>query len=97
MLKRMTFTLTVMCSLTGLYWLYALAVTPRLAPPMRMVAKRLPFMPTSQSARLRPRAASARPSYSWPARRRRKPSRIASGVSDEIQSRFTGFVQPAAS
>lgn len=32
MLKRLSFTLTVTASLTGLYWLYALAVTPRLAP-----------------------------------------------------------------
>ena len=32
MLKRLSFTLTVTASLTGLYWLYALVVTPRLAP-----------------------------------------------------------------
>lgn len=34
MLKRITFTLTVMSALTGLYWLYALIVTPRLIPVM---------------------------------------------------------------
>ncbi|TXT36798.1 MAG: hypothetical protein FD138_872 [Planctomycetota bacterium] len=32
MLKRLSFTLTVTTSLFGLYWLYALVVTPRLAP-----------------------------------------------------------------
>ena len=47
-------------------------------------------MPTSQSARLRPRAASARIVFG---RRSQvsKPSRIASGVSDEIHNRLTGF------
>ncbi len=34
MLKRLGFTLTVTAGLTGLYWLYALVVTPRLEPPL---------------------------------------------------------------
>ncbi|MFM9966562.1 MAG: hypothetical protein ACKV2Q_35745 [Planctomycetaceae bacterium] len=34
MLKRLSFTLTVTFGLTGLYWLYALVVTPRLEPPV---------------------------------------------------------------
>ena len=54
-------------------------------------------MPTSQSARLRPRAASASGSYSRAVVQRAKPSRIASGVSDEIHSRCTGLPHPAAS
>ena len=33
-LKRLSFTLTVTAGLTGLYWLYALVVTPRLEPPL---------------------------------------------------------------
>ena len=61
------------------------------------VKAREKFIPTSQSARLRPRAASASRSYSLAGFSRARPSRIASGVSDEIQSLFTGFVQPAAS
>jgi DNA topoisomerase-3 len=61
------------------------------------VKAREKFIPTSQSARLRPRAASASRSYSLAGLSFERPSRIASGVSDEIQSRFTGFVQPAAS
>lgn len=40
MLKRLSFTLTVTASLTGLYWLYALAVTPRLAPKMLTAQQR---------------------------------------------------------
>ena len=64
---------------------------------MASVKAREKFIPTSQSARLRPRAASASRSKSFAGFSRAKPSRIASGVSDEIQSRFTGFVQPAAS
>jgi lipopolysaccharide export system protein LptA len=33
-LKRLSLTLTVTAGLTGLYWLYALVVTPRLEPPL---------------------------------------------------------------
>ena len=40
MLKRLSFTLTVTASLTGLYWLYALAVTPRLAPKILTAQQR---------------------------------------------------------
>lgn len=40
MLKRLSFTLTVTASLTGLYWLYALVVTPRLAPKMLTAQQR---------------------------------------------------------
>ena len=51
-------------------------------------------MPTSQSARLRPRAASASGSYSLARPQMSKPLRIASGVSEEIHSRLTGFRMP---
>ncbi len=64
--------------------------------PSARVAARERFIPTSQSARARPWAASASGSKSRAGRRPVKPLRMASGVSDEIQSRFTGFVQPAA-
>ena len=40
MLKRLSFTLTVTASLTGLYWLYALVVTPRLAPKILSAQQR---------------------------------------------------------
>lgn len=40
MLKRFTFTMTVIASLTGLYWLYALTVTPRLAPKLLTAQQR---------------------------------------------------------
>ncbi len=40
MLKRLSFTLTVTASLTGLYWLYALVVTPRLAPTILTAQQR---------------------------------------------------------
>ena len=40
MLKRLSFTLTVTAGLTGLYWLYALVVTPRLAPKILAAQKR---------------------------------------------------------
>src|SRR6266481_2608023 len=49
-------------------------------------------MPTSQSARLRPLAASANRSYSLPGRSLSNPLRMASGVSEEIQSRLTGLL-----
>jgi hypothetical protein len=54
-------------------------------------------MPTSQSAQLRPRAAAASESYSAAGRRLAKPSRMASGVSEEIHRRSTGLLQPARS
>ena len=40
MLKRLSFTLTVIASLTGLYWLYALVVTPRLSPTILTAQQR---------------------------------------------------------
>ena len=40
MLKRLSFTLTVIASLSGLYWMYALVVTPRLAPKMLTAQQR---------------------------------------------------------
>lgn len=40
MLKRLSFTLTVITSLSGLYWLYSLVVTPRLAPKMLTALQR---------------------------------------------------------
>ena len=42
MLKRLSFTLTVTASLTGLYWLYALSVTPRLSPRTLLAQQRAP-------------------------------------------------------
>ncbi len=65
--------------------------------PKASVQARDRFMPTSQSARLRPRAAAASGSSSRPSRSRSKPRRMASAVSDEIHSRDTGLLQPAAS
>jgi hypothetical protein len=61
------------------------------------VAARVAFMPTSQSASERERAASARLSSSSPGRRCSKPSRMASLVMDETHSRCTGFVVLATS
>ncbi len=40
MLKRLSCTLTVIASLTGLYWMYALVVTPRLAPKLLTALQR---------------------------------------------------------
>lgn len=67
------------------------------ASPCASVKAREKFIPTSQSARLRPRAASASRSYSFAGLSFASPSRIASGVSDEIQSLFTGFRHREAS
>ncbi len=53
------------------------------------------LIPTSQSASARHMAASYRLSYSRPSFRWAKPSRIALSVTEEIQSLFTGFLQPA--
>ena len=54
------------------------------------VTARVAFMPTSQSASERERAASASASSRAPGLSDAKPRRIASSVSDEIQSRRTG-------
>ena len=62
-----------------------------------MVAARVAFIPTSQSASARERAAASSGLNSLPGRRRSKPSRIACFVIDEIQSRSTGLSTPAVS
>ncbi len=61
------------------------------------VTARVAFIPTSQSASDRQRAAPASASSSTPGRSRAKPARIASSVSDEIQSRLMGKRLPASS
>src|SRR6185369_12987158 len=55
------------------------------------------FMPTSQSARLRPNAACARLSYSCAGRSFFKPVTMAFSVSEEIHRRETGRRHLAAS
>ena len=61
------------------------------------VTARVAFIPTSQSASDRQRAASASALYSAPGRSAANPRRMASSVSDEIQSRRTGSRLPASS
>ena len=53
------------------------------------------FKPTSQSASARHMAASRRQSYSLPSLSLEKPSFMALSVTEEIQSRLIGFLQPA--
>jgi len=60
------------------------------APRLREVIARVAFMPTSQSASDRERAASPSASSSPPGRSTANPLRIASSVNDEIQSRRAG-------
>ena len=69
------------------------AVSPATRP--RAVIARVAFIPTSQSASERERAASASGSSCAPGRSAAKPLRIASSVSDEIHSRWTGGQWPA--
>ena len=61
------------------------------------VTARVAFMPTSQSASERQRAALASASSSVPGRKPAKPARIASSVRDEIQMRLIGSRLPASS
>ena len=61
--------------------------------PARVVAARVPFMPTSQSASLRARAASSRGRMSLSGRRLVKASWIAALVIDENQARSTGLAR----
>jgi len=65
--------------------------TPPTHARPRIVAARVAFMPTSQSASERERAASSRDCIWVPGRSFSNPSRIACFVIDEIQSRSTGF------
>ena len=58
---------------------------------------RVAFMPTSQSASERQRAALASASSSTPGFSLEKPARIASSVSDEIQRSLIGRRLPASS
>ena len=64
-------------------------VLPNAARP-RIVAARVAFMPTSQSASERERAAASRGASSLPGRRCPNAWRIASLVMDENQARWTG-------
>ena len=63
----------------------------------RIVAARVAFIPTIQSASDRERAASSSLESSSPSRRLLKPSRIASLVIEFSHSRWTGFLAPAFS
>ena len=65
--------------------------TPPTHARPRIVAARVAFMPTSQSASERARAASSSGSSWSPGRRTVKPSRIAVFVIELIQRRSTGF------
>ncbi len=71
------------------------AAPPPPASRARAVTARVAFIPTSQSASDRERAASASRSSCAPGRSAAKPRRIASSVSDEIHSRQTGGPPPA--
>jgi hypothetical protein len=62
-----------------------------------MVAARVAFIPTSQSASARERAAASSGRSSVPGRRRSNPSRIACLVMEEIHKRSTGLLTPEVS
>jgi hypothetical protein len=61
------------------------------------VSARVAFIPTSQSASDRQRAASASASYCALGRSRASPARSASSVIDETQRRIAGKREPASS
>ena len=63
----------------------------------RMVAARVAFMPTIQSASERERAASSSDASSAPGRRAPNASLIAAFVIEFSHSRWTGFFEPAFS
>jgi hypothetical protein len=63
----------------------------------RIVAARVAFMPTIQSASERERAAASRSASSVPGRSVENASRIALSVIDDSHSRCTGFLAPAFS
>ena len=63
----------------------------------RIVAARVAFMPTIQSASERERAASSSRAYSSPSRRFARAFRIASAVIEESHSRLTGSFALACS
>ena len=63
----------------------------------RIVAARVAFMPTIQSASLRERAASSSDSAPSPSRSREKASSIAAFVIEDSHSRWTGIFEPAFS
>jgi hypothetical protein len=71
--------------------------TPPTHARPRIVAARVAFMPTSQSASERDRAAASSDTSCSEGRRCAKPSRIACFVMLEIHSRSTGFATPEAS
>ena len=76
-------------------WTRPRETTPPSADRPRMVAARVAFIPISQSASARERAACSRRASSAGGRRRSKPSRMARAVRLEIHSRSTGFSTPA--
>ncbi len=67
---------------------------PSKAERRRMVAARVAFMPTIQSASERERAAASSEASSCPGRRCSNPSLIAVGVIEFSHSRWTGFFEP---
>ena len=72
-------------------WTRPSETTPPTQARPRIVAARVAFMPTSQSASERARAADSS-GWSWsPGRSWSNPSRIACFVIELIQSRSTGF------
>ena len=70
---------------------------PSKAARSRIEAARVAFMPTTQSASERERAAASSGSISSPGRRRPKASSIAFLVIEDSHSRCTGLSTPAVS
>ena len=78
-------------------WTRPSETAPSNAARRRMLAARVAFMPTTQSASERERAAASSGFISSPSRRWPKASPIAFFVIDESQSRWTGFLALAVS
>ena len=76
-------------------WTRPRETTPPRADRPRMVAARVAFIPISQSASARDRAACSSGRISEDGRRWSKPSRMARAVRLEIHRRSTGFSTPA--
>ena len=78
-------------------WTRPSETAPSNAARSRIEAARVAFMPTTQSASERERAAASRLLSSSPGRRRVNASSIALRVIDESHSRSTGLSTPAVS
>ena len=78
-------------------WTRPSETTPPTQARPRMVAARVAFMPTSQSASERERAAASSGPSSLPGRSFSNPSRIACFVIELIHRRSTGLSMPAVS